>query len=445
MKIESQIIDKIMKSPEAYAGDFLNMEKSVAGSGAIYKGKPVPYLYIPKVYTPEDVSSFEQALDGMMAICDKVIDLYETDPDVRALFGFDSRLEELILKPSGYSRRVPMGRFDIFYYGPDAYMFCELNADGASAMNEETELTSVLMGSKPMLELSETHKIERFELFQSWVNEVGVLYSEFLSNQGTEMSSDSPTVVAIVDFMDKSSPLEFEVFKKAFESKGYRALIVDPRDIGVSGGRMMTNGHEIDVVYRRLVTKDLMDRYDEIPEFIEGLKAGKTCIVGSLKTQIIHTKKFFEALYQNAVRRHLSGEEIAFIEAHVPLTMPLKDFGTEDVLLQNKDQYILKPIDFYASKGVCAGSDYSPEEWKNLLESHFGDTHIIQAYCPVSFTENILYNGKSFEKKDFRTITGLFVYNGKLAGVYTRAGLNAIISGLHDGYTLSSVVVKSKK
>jgi hypothetical protein len=40
------------------------------------------------------------------------------------------------------------------------------------------------------------------------------------------------------------------------------------------------------------------------------------------------------------------------------------------------------------------------------------------------------------------TITGLFVYNEKLKGVFTRASLNGVISDLNNGYSLSSIVFK---
>jgi hypothetical protein len=59
--------------------------------------------------------------------------------------------------------------------------------------------------------------------------------------------------------------------------------------------------------------------------------------------------------------------------------------------------------------------------------------------------DNVIYNEEGkLELRTFRTITGLFVYNGEFAGTYVRAGMNAIISGLHEGYTMSSMVVTEK-
>lgn len=444
MKVEQMMLESVVNAPMDYVSDFLDVKEKVSTSKAIYKGAPVPYLYIPKVYDAEDIKSFEYALNGIMDICDKTISLYESLPEVRALFAFDSKLEELILLPSGYERTVPMGRFDVFYYSPGNFKFCELNADGASAMNEEKELNAIISKNKVVQEYSNAYTFRSFELFDSWVKEVGHIYADFLNHQENVLDTSEKTVVAIVDFIDKSSPIEFEVFKSAFEAAGYQAMIADPREISCVNGRMVYQGVEIDVVYRRLVTKDLMDRYDEIPGFIEGLKACKTCVIGSVKTQVIHTKRFFEMLYHPSIRKHFSKQQINFIDAHVPMTMPLVDFGPNDVYISNKDNFIIKPVDYYASKGVIAGSDLSMEEWEQTLTEKVQDDYIIQVYCPVSISGNVLYNGTALQKKSFRTITGLFVYNGKFSGVYVRAGLNAIISGLHDGYTMATLVAEKR-
>jgi len=189
-----------------------------------------------------------------------------------------------------------------------------------------------------------------------------------------------------------------------------------------------------------------MDRYDEVPVLIEGILAGKTCFIGSLKTQIIHTKRFFEVLYAPEIQPFFTAEQLAFIKKHVPFTRPLKRDEHYQDYLAHKDAYIIKPVDYYASKGVCAGKDYTDQQWAALLEEKCCEDFIIQKYCPVALVDNVLeMPDGGLEQRTFKTITGLFTYNRKLAGVYVRAGLNAIISGLHDGYTMSTLHYKNRK
>ncbi len=445
MKIETKMVKTIMDNQSFYLEDFLRVKDAVSKSKAIYKGQPVPYLYIPKIYDEKDVETFKSALSGMMDVIERTIGLYKAEESVRRLFGFEEKLEELILLPHDYEVTVPMGRFDIFYYGPGDYKFCELNADGASAMNEEKELSAIISENAIVNTFESKYDFKVFELFHTWVNALGDIYSSFTQTRGIKLKSKADTVIAIVDFIDKSSSIEFEVFKEAFIEQGYQCIIVDPRNIETVDGKMFSDGIVIDVVYRRLVTKDLMDRYDEIPAFIQGLKAGETCVVGSVKTQIIHTKRFFEVLHTPEFRTYLSPGQLEFIDQHVPFTRPLIEGADFNDYVKSKDDLIIKPVDYYASKGVCAGMDYSEPEWAALLKEKMKEDFIIQSYCPLSLVDNVIYDKEGkLEPCSFKTITGLFVYNGEFAGTYVRAGLNAIISGLHEGYTMSSMVVTEK-
>ena len=445
MPIEKKMTEAIINNPGKYQSDFITINEAVCNSKAIYKGEPVPYLYVPKIYSLSDVLTFEKALEGMIDVVNTTIDLYLSEEPVRVLFGFDPKLEALIRLPHFYDAKVPMGRFDIFYYGNGDYKFCELNADGASAMNEQKELSQVLRNSQIMKDFEDSYSFETHELFHSWVHSVANIFNQHQKNKGVSLKDKSDTVIAIVDFIDKSSSIEFDVFVETFKAEGYNCFVVDPRDITVSDGKMSAKGHTIDVVYRRLVTKDLMDRYDEIPGFIDGLFAGDTCVVGSVKTQIVHTKRFFEVLYDPTFREYLSQKQIDFIDAHVPYTKALSSTELPKEYIECKDDFIIKPVDYYASKGVCAGSDYTQSAWESLLVEKSQEDFVIQRYCPLSLVDNVLYNEKGdLEKHAFRTITGLFVYNEKLAGMYVRGGLNAIISGLHSGYTFATFVAKEK-
>jgi glutathionylspermidine synthase len=451
--VETSKAREIVGKPEQYFEDYQLTIDRVGKSGAIYHEKPVPFLYMPKIFTKQDIHNFDRAVKNIFSIANRTIDLYMKEAGVRALFGFDSRLEELILGAAnghGYQANVPMGRFDLFYYPGGGYKLCELNADGASAMNEEHELTNILLGTLAMQEIARDYSVKRFELFDSWVEEVKNIYNEYLASTDqapapfkNNQANYADITVAILDFIDKGNLLEFEVFKEHFQKSGFHCVIVDPRDLTYDKGKLFYRDRRIDIIYRRLVTRDLMDRYEEVPELIQGILANQTCIIGPIKSQVIHTKRFFEVLYQPAFRAFLSEDEIAYIDEHVPATKPLQDCEDLNTYICAKNQYIVKPVDGYASQGVCAGKDYSQEAWEALLKEKIREDYIIQEYCPLPLSENLLYDdeGKA-TLYEFHNLTGLFVYNQKFSGIYSRAGLNAIISGQHGGYTMSSVYLE---
>lgn len=435
--LDQWFINKVMDNKEHYAEDYKKVNQAVASSKAIYKGKPVPFLYMPKFYTEHDLASFNRLTESMMKICRKMIDLYRSVPLIRKKYNFDSRLEALILKDEAYRSYVPMARFDVFYYGPDDFMFCELNTDGTSAMNEDMILASILGESEIVEEMSETFEMRSFELFDTWVKEVQNIYTEATGKL-------SKPTVAIVDFIDKGSNIEFEEFKLRFEKAGFEAYIADPRDLTYDDG-LMFEGVKLDVVYRRLVTRDMMDRIDEIPAFEKACLDNKTVVIGNIRSQVVHTKVFFELLFDESVREFFTKDELAFIDRHVPYTDPIRNISYSlDKFVENKDQYLIKPLDFYASIGVYAGASHTSEEWRKILEEHLDKPYLIQRFCKPAITSNVDMVDGELQVGEYKNITGLYIYNEKVYGVYSRAGRTAIISGLHDVFTLPTFFVKTE-
>ena len=228
-----------------------------------------------------------------------------------------------------------------------------------------------------------------------------------------------------------------------FVSSDYDCDIISPDEVEFKDDRLYYDGKMIDIIYRRLVTRDMMERYDDLQPLINGIKANQTCIIGSIKSQIVHTKKYFEALHHEQVRMYFNDEELAYIDKHVPYTSALLKDDNFSMYVENKDNFIIKPVDLYASKGVYAGKEFNKTEWSTLLEKCILEGYIIQEFCEKSNNENLCFDDTGrFEVKEFNNITGLFLYNEKLKGIFTRAGYNAVISDLNDGYSLSSVVVK---
>ena len=55
-------------------------------------------------------------------------------------------------------------------------------------------------------------------------------------------------IVAIVDYEDVPTRTEHHLFRDFFESRGYPAMVCDPRQLTYEGGRLRHDGREIDIV-----------------------------------------------------------------------------------------------------------------------------------------------------------------------------------------------------
>lgn len=436
LEINKEYIDLIKSNPEKYNKDYLTTLERVANSNAKYKGKPVPFLYHPMFFTEEDIENFEEISRKIISISNKVTNHYVENKEFRKKFGFPEFIEELIQVDNGYDVNVPIGRFDIFYKDMENFMFCEINTDGSSAMNEDNTIGRILLETEGLKDFGEVYELDYFELIDSWVEESIKLLRKFDPDESLHN-------VAIVDFVESGTSAEFEEFMKSYKRHGHNCIIADPRDLTYRDGKLYKDEYRIDMVYRRIVTFELIEKKDQIPDFLEAYKNRAFCCIGSIKSQVVHNKIIFKILHDEDTLELLTEEEREFVKNHIPVTGLFEgDMEVFEMVLNNKDKYIMKPMDMNASQGVFAGKDLNYGEWKSRLVQVWNTDYIYQEFYNPIRRDHIVFKDGKPEIEDFKSIVGMFIYNEEFQGLYTRISKNNIISGITDYYTMPNVLVK---
>ena len=255
--------------------------------------------------------------------------------------------------------------------------------------------------------------------------------------------------IAIVDFMESATNNEFDIFAESYRKCGAECEICEIRSLTYRNGRLYgENGKAIDMIYRRAVTSDIMKHYDEVKDFIRAVKEEAVCLIGDFTTQIAHNKVLYQILHHPMTQEFLSEDEKAYVKAHVPYTaLMTADYLPYEDIIKKKDQWILKPLDSYGSKGVFAGVEYeSLEEWKNIVDRHRIEGYLVQEFCVPYQTKNIDFSkGADADFILVSNLTGLFVYDGRFQGIYSRVSRGRIISTQYSEIALPSVVVREKE
>ena len=419
---ENKIIDYIMSNYDESLEIYRNIERQVDLSDLHFNGRSIQTLAVPKIFSAEDMKHFEDFIPKCFSVFNKVIDRYINDTGYRKLFPFSKELEELILLPGQYDVHIPMSRVDFFFDEETKEIkLCEINTDGTSAMNEVRIFLDLLPLNKAFNHVLGDNYYA-FELFDTWVKEFMKLWNEYSMNKPDPM-------VAIIDFLDKATLNEFKRYKEAFERNGISCLICDIRELDYDGKNLSHKGEVISAVYRRAVTSDIMENFGDVQPFIKAARDNNVCIVGGFKTQIIHNKASFTILHKEETKAFMSEEERAFIECYVPLTKELSRLSAdEENIYDNKDSWIIKPFDLYASKGVYAGIDYTPEKWRTLVsESIKTGEYLMQEFNTPYRSKNIDFTEEHPEVRSYCNMTCAFCYNEKLYAMYSRLSKENII------------------
>jgi len=515
----------------AYLKAFTELDGDIAGrlaaqhylnnSTALYHDSVITMGFIPQIYSADELDFFAECAHTTYEILEAMTERYCSDASYRKLFGFSPVLEYLISLPTEYDVAIPITRIDIFCdLETHDFMFCEFNTDGSSAMNEDREICNALSLSETFKQASHSMELCSQELFDPWVEAFGEIYAHS-SYEKKQAGKGKPTV-ALVDYQEKTTIKELEEFQVRFERAGYRCLICDVAglsyqdgvlygiDVGSAQAAPQTTQRtapaaqqttqrtapaaqqtptRIDAVYRRAVTSDIMiDLAEQEPDekqtlaklaqdgdaagvyaLIAAARDEAICLIGGFKTQVAHSKTAFRMLHHPETLAFLNEEQCCFVQEHVPFTTELSaETIAAHQVLENKQRFIIKPIDGYGTQGVYAGQSYGADEWDQLLNDCSHEGYVLQEYCPQYAAPNTVpipldkdgnplfatpeqaAQATADEQFDpqkltpFNLLTGLFVYGGKFAGVYMRAGADALIVGFRGGVTLGTFIADER-
>ncbi|MBQ9031446.1 MAG: glutathionylspermidine synthase family protein [Parasporobacterium sp.] len=447
MRLQKEVFEaykeQIKAHPEENRRGALAVRDSLEHSPLFWNDCVDKTVQIPKIYDEQTIEEFRRITKVTHRIFEKVIREYREKADFRALFPFSKELEELILLPAPYPGELPIARFDLFYQEDTGkFYFCEINTDGTAAMLRDLEMGKALINNPAHQAVIRQYDLEPFELFDTWVETFLNLYNTWPKKK------DCPNV-AMVDFLENATLRDFEEFARRFQKAGVNCEICDIRRLEYRDGVLYSpTGNRIDAIYRRAVTADIMDHYQEVSAFLDAVREDAVFLAGAFATQIIHTKWLFYVLHHERTKAFLEEEELAFIKEHVPLTVEFApEYITLDEVQKNKDAYIIKPMDAYASKGVyAAGREYGQKEWETLAGELYGKRHICQQYCPQYLTDNIDYAWGDGEWHPYINMPGLYVYNGVFSGILMRMACGENIIVAHENErTVPAFTVKGRK
>lgn len=419
-------------------------------STAIVHHRVVACSFIPRLFSKLTYDTMKETAETAHRILVKVIEHYLADPAYRRAFDFDPRLEELICLPRGYDSVLPFARVDTFLNEDDYRVkFCEFNADGSSGMNENREITTSVAQSETFKEFANRHRVEGCELFESWVQAFLDIYATYVRRV------ENPRI-AICDYLENGVVDEFHIYADLFRQRGVECVVADVRDLSFDGEVLRDkDGLQIDAIWRRCVTNDVIDHWDDSQELLNAVRAEKVALIGSFAGHIVHDKQIFKVLFDERTVEFLDGDEISFIEETVPMTAFLDDdYINVPQIRANKDEWIIKPTDHYGADDVYAGCYVSQEEWEGLIDKfangRAGFPFIVQRYIRPFKTETLPPDARIDELADdevsdapklYNNLNGLYLYDGVFTGVFSRLGPLPTISKEMQGMTAATIWV----
>jgi hypothetical protein len=433
----------LLSNPDRARAEFESMVRALAAGHALYGGKVLRTFLHPYVLGRPAIEAMARVAEALTELLEKVARLYLEQPGVRRQFPIDPRIESLILEAGRQPRSVPILRFDSFFDGR-RFRILEVNTDSSSGMNDTNEIEARFLELPLVKEFACRFPLTLMPMLEPLRQ---TLLDLFRSSGRRPHSPDGP-VVAIVDWPGVKTEAEFFALQEHFESAGTRTFLVDPRDLRLEGERLMAGGTAVDLVYKRVLTSELLERWDQVQPLIEGYRRGLFCQAGPYLGEVSYDKGVLAFLSDPANAAFFSAGERELIERHIPWSRRLRPGKTSwqgrqadlfELLRRESDSFIIKPATSYGGVGVKLGRECPAEDWGAALDAWEQAPMIAQEFVDIPTEEFVQVESGTVSAKKINL--GQFVFSGRFAGLYCRVSDDSIINVSAGGATLPCFVV----
>jgi hypothetical protein len=385
-----------------------------------------PYLR-PHFVTRDEWRRMTEACETVWGAIHKVGEIAPDDSLMLEQIGLTTGERELVAFDPGYPEISVTSRLDSFLTD-EKYQFVELNAECPAGIAYSDVAAEFFMDMPLVREFQKRHKVTPLYCREDMLDALLAIYSK-VRGQGERPQ------IGIVDYRGLPTQREFELFKEYFELRGYRTTIADPRELELREGKLHHGDFRVDLVYRRVLTTELLEKIDECRAFVDSYASGSAVFVNSFRTKYIHKKMLFGVLTDDRHQHYFTDEEREAIKRHIPWTRRVADVRTTydgqpvdllEYIRRNRMNLVLKPNDDYGGHGIYIGWESDEKAWDAAIEVALGEDYMAQERVTTS-REIFPYIGEG----DVQMIEQLLdvdplLFFGRVKGCFTRLSSSSL-------------------
>jgi hypothetical protein len=365
-------------------------------------------------------------------------------PELWTRVGLSDEERELVAIDPGYRRSSPSARLDSFLT-TSTYQFVELNAETPAGIAYAEVLSDIFLELPIVKRFQERYALRRFAARDRLLDTLLACYRE----AGGRKPKPS---IAIVDYEDVPTRTEHHLFRQFFELRGYPALVCDPRQLAFDKGQLLHDGVPIDIVYKRLLVNELLERRDELRPFLDAARARAFVMANPFRCKPIHKKAIFAVLTDDALQPLFSDDERAAIGAHVPWTRRVAEGASTrdgaaidlpEYVRRNREHLVMKPNDEYGGKGVFIGWEMSAADWDSALAQALKECYVVQARVEL-LRQRFPQMADRLELRDLVVDLDPFVFDGEVEGFLTRLSGTSLANVTSGGGQVPAFLVEPR-
>ena len=371
------------------------------------------------------------------------------DEKLLAQFGLMEWEHQLVHVDTGFRDASPVSRLDAFFVADSGGMkFTEYNAETPAGGGYNDVLTEVFYGLPIMREFLRTWDVRPLPARHNVLHALLDAYEQW--SGGHERPN-----IAIVDWSDVPTQSEFLLFQDYFTRQGIACHIVDPGDVAYTNGTLTGPHGTIDLIYKRVLLHELVERGGLEHPILRAFRDGKVCMVNPPACKILHKKASLAVLHDERNSYLFSNEEQEAIDLSIPWTRVVEERHTTheraDVdllpfIADHKDQLVLKPNDEYGGKGIVLGWEVDDTAWQAAIRTALTEPYIVQQRIPLPREDYPgIVDGKVMFIERMVDTAPYVAYGDHVDGVLSRLGTASLLNVTAGGGSQTPTFIAEKR
>lgn len=403
------------------------LQERLRSRGVLYGDRMVCPFLRPSFVTREQMAVIRRAVHGVFGAMNRLAPRILESRELQDLLGVTREERALLEVDPGYPDFAVSSRLDSFLTG-GSLSFVENNAESPAGMGYGDMMIQTFQESEVMgrfLQQRACHPLLSSErLLQG-------LLQAYRTWGGTEQP-----VIGVIDYEGLPTRHEFEILRQYFQSRGYQSLVADPRHLEYSQGYLRHQGQPIHLVYRRLLTNELLDRFDEARAVFDAYRDRRVCVVNSFRAKVLHKKALFVLLSDPVHQVHLTPEQQQAVRAHIPWTRRVvegRTLGPEGepvdllpFLLERREELVLKPNDRYGGQGIHVGWERTDAAWRGHLQEAIGQDYLVQRRVAVPREHYPVWGEGRVTWGEYVVDLDPYVFESSTEGLLTRLAASSL-------------------
>ncbi len=425
--------------------EFANgLQEEMQARGAIFGERLLCPFLRPNFVGREQLDLLRTAVRGVVGAIEVVAPKIASSPQLQEFMGLTEAERKLASIDPGYPQMSLSSRLDSFLLGGKV-RFVEYNAESPAGIGYNDVMMSAFLNTPLMRTFRQHFPCEPMYTSDSLLKN---LIEAYITWGG--QCPPNPTI-GVIDYEGLPTRHEFEILKRFFRSRGFDCIVADPRHLEYKNGVLSYEGKPIQLVYRRLLTNEFLEKFEEAKAVWEAYRNRHICMVNSFRSKYLHKKSIFALITDPKYQEGMTPEQLYAVYTHVPWTRKVEDTRTTDInqqpidlldyIRKEQQHLVMKPNDEYGGKGIFVGWELTSQEWDSAIETALKSYYLVQTRVEVSREHYPTWVDQNLEWGEYTVDLDPFIFNREVKGVLTRLSATALCNVTAGGGVVPTFIL----